>query len=979
MADVKLKVVFENPDAARREMEKLGQSAQQTKTQFDSFSNSAKVTDKELERLLGVVLPLSKHMHEYARNVDVATRALQQGKLSQQAYNETMATLESQMRKAASESGEFKTSFEQITKVVNIARNAFFLLSGAAGIGGAITSLYEAGASMQTLKIAMDASTGSAKEGAAALEFVRKISGNLGLDFQSTASAFQKFSAATEGSAIEGAKAAKVFEQFAGASRVLGLSAADSRLMFIALEQMISKGKVTMEELRGQLGERLPGAFRLSAEAMGVSTAELGKMIANGLDANEFVVKLGETVEKHYGKSIPDAAKTAQAGLERLKNEWYFLKVAVAENMEIMSAAATFFDQLSNRIRNVGDAASNSTPALERFARIASFMIPGFMSKPFEIYSEMSAADRGSGRDYGGGFDPGADFAPPILPTMSGDHGNDVVGQIQGMRESLEDSYKGGEISPEKYSKGLKEVLAMITGASKEEIKLREKVQDEIAALDKKAREQKKKDQTEIAKAAAQVEEYAARDAAEAQHWTSVYWLNEKKKAIEQANREQVDSMADTATWNAYYAEIRTREEIDAGSQVADYWANIRETQKEHDKEVFDALGSATASGVSAFREFATSVRTVMGEVLRGHVNITDQIKKIWSGLWNAILDEFARVMTRAMLEPIMKPFKETFSDLGGWISNNVFSPLWEYIKNGFSELVSWLNSVDWQKTFSSMVSLFASAGSVLGEFFSADFFAATGLDIVVTKPTKIIAGEAGPEHVKITPIGGGGSGQTASGGPGMGDNTAAAGRAVARTALAGLLGVLGAPIGPVQIARIAWTAFQDFKEEQEFNDLLAGWVDGMVEAAQEAAASQSLQDAWGEFGDVRETLADIMSTANEGFGFDPESAPDDAFGGGYDPGGDGGGTSAGDASAGDSDASSDAASGAFAMGTDMIVSKPTRFVAGEVGGSERVTVSPTGAAHGHLRGGGASFQNNGIMIMDEYTLRKFKQMMGIR
>ena len=61
---------------------------------------------------------------------------------------------------------------------------------------------------------------------------------------------------------------------------------------------------------------------------------------------------------------------------------------------------------------------------------------------------------------------------------------------------------------------------------------------------------------------------------------------------------------------------------------------------------------------------------------------------------------------------------------------------------------------------------------------------------------------------------------------------------------------------------------------------------------------------------------------------------------------------------------------GGYATGTDMIVSKPTMFQAGEVG-TERVTVSPIGAAR-HGMGGGPSLNFNGPVVMDYYTMRKF-------
>jgi tape measure domain-containing protein len=59
--------------------------------------------------------------------------------------------------------------------------------------------------------------------------------------------------------------------------RLVFLLLPDQRGIFKALEQMLSKGNVQAEELRGQLGERLPGAIYFSAKALGVTTRELNK------------------------------------------------------------------------------------------------------------------------------------------------------------------------------------------------------------------------------------------------------------------------------------------------------------------------------------------------------------------------------------------------------------------------------------------------------------------------------------------------------------------------------------------------------------------------------------------------------------------------------------------------------------------------------------------------------------------------------
>ena len=70
-----------------------------------------------------------------------------------------------------------------------------------------------------------------------------------------------------------------IFGTMTKAAGVLGLKTDELTGVYLALEQMISKGKITTEELRRQLGERLPGAMDIMANSLGVTTAELDGMM----------------------------------------------------------------------------------------------------------------------------------------------------------------------------------------------------------------------------------------------------------------------------------------------------------------------------------------------------------------------------------------------------------------------------------------------------------------------------------------------------------------------------------------------------------------------------------------------------------------------------------------------------------------------------------------------------------------------------
>lgn len=196
------------------------------------------------------------------------------------------------------------------------------LIALAGGLGAA----FAAGQFVQTVTLfqaiesGLKAATGSTEAAQSAMAYVRAESDRLGLSLGSTAKDFTSFAASTRGTELEGEKTRKVFSAIAEAGTVLGLSADDMSGALLALSQMASKGTVSSEELRGQLGERLPGAFNIAAKAMGVTTAELGKMLEQGqVLASDFLPKFAEEMHRVFGPEAANASNNLRANLNRLQ------------------------------------------------------------------------------------------------------------------------------------------------------------------------------------------------------------------------------------------------------------------------------------------------------------------------------------------------------------------------------------------------------------------------------------------------------------------------------------------------------------------------------------------------------------------------------------------------------------------------------------------------------------------------------------
>ena len=185
----------------------------------------------------------------------------------------------------------------------------------------------------QGMESALKTVTGSSAAAKAELGYIREEADRLGLGVLALADDYTKLVAASKGTSLEGQKTRDIFTAVAEAGRVLNLSEADVSGALRSIQQMMSKGNVQAEELRGQLGERLPGAFQMAARSMGVTDAQLNKMLENGeVLAADLLPKLAVEIRKTFGPGVEDAADNAAAAFGRFKNSILELENAIGSS-----------------------------------------------------------------------------------------------------------------------------------------------------------------------------------------------------------------------------------------------------------------------------------------------------------------------------------------------------------------------------------------------------------------------------------------------------------------------------------------------------------------------------------------------------------------------------------------------------------------------------------------------------------------------
>ncbi len=173
----------------------------------------------------------------------------------------------------------------------------------------------------QVLGKTLEFITGGTKEGAKKLEELRNLANSVGVEITPLVGSYNQLAAATRLTPMEGQVTDDMIEGIVRMGATFGLSTEQIHGSINAIAQIAGKGVVSAEELRGQLAERIPGAFQSAARAMKMTEKELYQLMSTGkLTANEFITLFGPQLIKESAFAEGQVT-TSIANLNRLKNQ----------------------------------------------------------------------------------------------------------------------------------------------------------------------------------------------------------------------------------------------------------------------------------------------------------------------------------------------------------------------------------------------------------------------------------------------------------------------------------------------------------------------------------------------------------------------------------------------------------------------------------------------------------------------------------
>lgn len=220
---------------------------------------------------------------------------------------------------------EIGTEFGFAAKQVLLFGTAYKAL---AFIQGFPAQVGEAVGALQSFRNTIGEISPSTQEAAESSQFILDIVEKYNTPLQSARDGFVKLYASMQPAGFSGDEIRDLFLGISQTAATFGMSADKVDRVNYAFAQMASKGQVMSEELKGQLGDVLPGAMAIFAEAAGFKGPEAITKFSKALEDGAYkgdamkvlLTNVGSIMRKEFGPGAEGAARTFQGVMNRMQN-----------------------------------------------------------------------------------------------------------------------------------------------------------------------------------------------------------------------------------------------------------------------------------------------------------------------------------------------------------------------------------------------------------------------------------------------------------------------------------------------------------------------------------------------------------------------------------------------------------------------------------------------------------------------------------
>jgi len=222
-----------------------------------------------------------------------------------------------------------------------------------------ITSLpgqaFEAAKGLQTFRNQLDAVTSVTGTFEQSFQFIDTLAQRFNVPLESARQGFVKMFASMQPAGFNQQEIEGLFTGVSQAAAAFGMSSDQVGRVTNAFSQMASKGQIMSEELKGQLGDVLPGALSIFAEAAGMTIPEFSQAMEDGAfkgkAMQEVLNNVAAVFSNKFGPAAQNASKTLQGALNAINNN--LLKMYESFGPLVNQMAAVFGPQVTKLIEDV--------------------------------------------------------------------------------------------------------------------------------------------------------------------------------------------------------------------------------------------------------------------------------------------------------------------------------------------------------------------------------------------------------------------------------------------------------------------------------------------------------------------------------------------------------------------------------------------------------------------------------------------------
>lgn len=328
------------------------------------------------------------HLQEFGQ----LTRQYHAGSMALQEYNARVSRLQQTMR----QQGRVGMRGATIPVTAKVNKLDTSMIEGA---GGAITiaatvalsgKIMNTGQDFESALSGLTAITGSTDKAAKEFDYLRDQSNRLGLDLLKTSKDYTQFAVAV-GDKLPKDQMRSIFEGASEWGLVTGADSESQSRALRSLNQMMSKGTVMSEELKGQLSEALPGAVGLFVKALNQMKGRTDLTEKDLFDLMQQGKLFSKDILPEVAKQMKAAARNGGALDKAMKSNrasWQRLQTSMQNAMNVFFTFG-FGNSLTSAFDAISAAVNGSGGAFEMFGHIAGKIVEGATDAFTELHDTV--------------------------------------------------------------------------------------------------------------------------------------------------------------------------------------------------------------------------------------------------------------------------------------------------------------------------------------------------------------------------------------------------------------------------------------------------------------------------------------------------------------------------------------------------------------------------------------------------------------